>query len=186
MRLVMAAAALMLGAWAPGPAAVETAASGKVWLEVIPDPKGAPALARGVIDIDAPAPVIWKLMVDCAATRRIMPSNRGCKVLERDPKGRWDVREHIMKTPLDPTLTAVFRSEMEPNKKLTFNRVSGEMKVLSGEWRLEALPSGKTRVIHEMRMQPEMAAPGMLVRSFVKGEVSKGLANLKREAEAAA
>lgn len=174
-------------AWAPDAKAVATAASGKVWLQVTPDPQGAPALARGVIDIAAPPAVVWKLMVDCAATRRIMPSNRGCRVLEKDAKGRWDVREHIMKTPIMPALRAVFRSEVELHKRLVFKRVEGDMKVLEGEWRLESLDGGaRTRVIHEMRMQPGFSAPGALVRSFIRGEVSTGLANLRRESEAAA
>ena len=77
-------ALIMLGGWSPGPKAVATAASGKVWLDVTADPQGAPALARGVVDIAAPPAVVWKLMMDCAATRRIMPSNRGCKVVETD------------------------------------------------------------------------------------------------------
>lgn len=181
-----AALAISLGAWAPSPQAIATAASGKVWLSVTADPQGAPALARGVVDIAAPPAVVWRLMVDCAATRRIMPSNRGCKVLEQGGNGRWDVREHLMKTPLQ-MVRAVFRSDLEPQKRMVFRRVDGDMKILEGEWKLEPLDGGKrTRVTHEMRMQPGFSAPGMLVRSFVRGEVSAGLANLRRESEAAA
>ena len=179
-------ALVMLGGWSPGPNAIAGAASGKVWVDVSPDPKGAPALARGVVDIAAPPAVVWKLMMDCAATRRIMPSNRGCKVVETDPKGRWDVREHILKTPLQ-MVRSVFRSDLEPNRRMTFRRVDGDMRILEGEWTLEALDGGRrTRVSHEMRMQPGFAAPAPMVRSFLRTEVSVGLANLKRECEAAA
>ena len=72
-------------AWTPSADAVKTAQAGKVWFQVTPDPQGAPALGRAVVDIAAPPAVVWKLMVDCAATRRIMPSNRGCKVLRPIP-----------------------------------------------------------------------------------------------------
>ena len=186
LTLAACSLALMLGAWTPGPKAVATAAAGKVWLEVSPDPKGAPALARGVVDIAAPPAVVWRLMMDCAAMRRIMPSNRGCKVVEKDPMGGWDVREHLMKTPIQ-MVRAVFRSDLEPQRRMTFKRIDGDMRVLEGEWKLEPLDSGKrTRVTHEMRMQPGFAAPGVLVRSFVRGEISAGLANLRRESEAAA
>ena len=185
--LAVSASAIPAFAWTPGARALATAASGKAWIEVTPDPRGAPALARGVIDIAAPPSVVWTVMMDCAYSRRIMPSNRGCRVVERDPKGRWDTREHITKTPIMPALRAVFRSELEPHKRMTFTRAGGDMKVLNGEWRLEPLDGGKrTRVIHEMRMQPPFSAPGPLVRAFIRGEITQGLANLRRECEALA
>ena len=179
-----AAAALLLGAWSPGPKAIATAEAGKVWHDVSADPKGAAALARGVVDIDAPPSVVWRLMMDCAATQRIMPSNRGCKVLKTGDG--WDVREHMLKTPLQ-MVRSVFRSDVTPERKMVFHRVDGDMKIMEGEWRLQPLDGGKrTRVTHEMRMQPGFSAPGFMVRSFVRGEVSEGLANLRAESEAAA
>jgi len=181
--LVSAGAAL---AWTPSAEAVKTAQTGKVWFQVTPDPQGAPALGRAVVDINASPPVVWKILMDCAAARRLMPSNRGCRVLQRDPAGKWDVREHILKTPLMPNLRTVFREDLEPQKRMVITRVDGDLKIISGEWRLEPLPGGGTRVSQEMRMQPAFPAPGPMVRSFVRGEISGGLANLKREAEAAA
>lgn len=179
-----AVAALFLGAWSPGPKAVATAEAGKVWYEVNPDPAGGAQLGRAVVDIDAPPAVVWKLMTDCAAIRRIMPSNRGCRVLSRD--GASEVVEHIVKTPLMPNLRTVFRQDFTPQKRILITRVDGDLKVIGGEWRLQALPGGRSRVSQEMRMQPGFPAPGMMVRSFLRDELSEGLANLRREAEAAA
>ena len=129
---------------------------------------------------------IWRCPGNVYTNSQAEAQSRGCKVVETDPKGRWDVREHILKTPLQ-MVRSVFRSDLEPNRRMTFRRVDGDMRILEGEWTLEALDGGRrTRVSHEMRMQPGFSAPGMMVRSFVRGEVSAGLANLRRESEAAA
>jgi hypothetical protein len=85
-----------------------------------------------------------------------------------------------------PDLRTVFRQDFEPQKRIVITRVDGDMKVIEGEWRLQALPNGRSRVSQEMRMQPDFPAPGFMIRSFLKDELSGGLANLRREAEAAA
>jgi hypothetical protein len=187
-RTVAAAslALVMLGAWTPPPAATAAAESGKVWYSVIADPKGGAQIARAVVDIAAPPAVVWKLMTDCAAARRIIPSNRGCRVLEREPDGSSEVIEHILKTPLMPKVRSVFRQDLETQKRIGVTRIEGDLKVLNGEYRVQALPGGRTRVSQEIRMQPGFPAPGPMVRDFLRGEVSTGLANLRREAEAAA
>jgi hypothetical protein len=177
---VMGTAAL---AWTPTPDAIAPAQKGKVWFVVTPD-QGGVQLARGVVDINASPAVVWKVMTDCAAQRRIIPSNRGCRVLDRKPG--YEVIEHILKTPLMPNVRSVFRQDMEPQKRLVITRIEGDLKVLNGEYTLQALPGGRTRVAQEMRMQPGFPAPGPIVRDFLRGEVSTGLANLKRESEAAA
>lgn len=180
------AAALIGGpalAWTPTPEAVKTAQAGKVWYLVTPDQQGGVQLARGVVDINASPAVVWKVMTDCAAQRRIIPSNRGCRVLDRKPGS--ETIEHILKTPMS-NVRSVFRQDEEFQKRLVITRLDGDLKVLSGEYRLQALPGGGTRVSQELHMQPGFPAPGPMVRDFLRGEVSNGLANLKREAEAAA
>jgi len=185
-----AAAAIVLGsasaalAWTPTPEAIATAQKGKVWFVVKPDQQSGVQLAQAVVDINASPAVVWKVMTDCAAQRRIIPSNRGCRVLERKPG--YEVIEHILKTPLMPNVRSVFRQDEEPQKRIAITRLEGDLKVLNGEYRLQALPGGGTRVSQEMRMQPGFPAPGPMVRDFLRGEVSNGLANLKRESEAAA
>lgn len=187
----LAAAALLAtagsaGAWTPPAKAIADAEAGKVWHSVTPDQQSGVQLARAVVDIAAPPAVVWKLMTDCAAARRIIPSNRGCRVLEREAGGRSEVIEHILKTPLMPKVRSVFRQDLETQKRIGITRIEGDLKVLQGEYRVQALPGGRTRVSQEIRMQPGFAAPGPMVRDFLRGEVSTGLANLRREAEAAA
>ncbi len=181
---VASLAVIMLGGWAPPPAAITAAEAGQVWHSVVADKQAGVQLARAVVDINAPPAVVWKIMTDCASARRIIPSNRGCRVLERKPGS--EVVEHILKTPLNPKVRSVFRQDLETNKRIGVTRIEGDLKVLQGEYRLQALPGGRTRVTQEMRMQPGFSAPGPLVRSFLRDEVSVGFANLRRDAEAAA
>jgi len=155
-----ATAAILLGGWAPTPSAVASAEAGKVWLDVRADPNSSAQRGRAVVDIDAPPSVVWKLMTDCAAIRRIMPSNRGCKVVSR--KGNSEVVEQIINTPIMPDLRTVFRQDFEHQKRIVITRVDGDLKVINGEWRLDALPGGRSRVSQEMRMQPGFPAPGFM------------------------
>lgn len=161
----------------------EAKAPAGVQLDVTKDPAGADALVVGTVEINAPPAKVWKLLTDCAAIRRMTPSTRVCSITGRDPAGRWDVREQVIKVPLEPDMRTVLRSELSPERQITFRQVEGDMKLMEGEWRLEALNGGAaTRVSYRLRLTPACGAP-MLVRSFLRRESAQGLANLRTESE---
>ena len=64
-------------------------------VEVSPDPDVASGLIRGVVDIPAPPQAVWAVLVDCDLAPRMVRRLKSCRIVERDPAGGWDVREHI-------------------------------------------------------------------------------------------
>jgi len=181
MRRAVIAACLLFAA----PAA--QARESHIRVEVLPDPAGSSGLIRGVVEIDAPPEIVWKVVVDCELAPRMVRSLKSCRVLERDPAGRWDVREHISRTGLLPSIRSVFRSDYDPPRRIHFYRVGGELKLLDGEWRLIALEGGRrTRVLYENRAATPFAVPGPIARMVLRKDVPEALAALRREAEARA
>ena len=172
MRSALLIAALMLA----------LAAREGVRVEVSAAPDGASGLIRGVVDIPAPPEAVWAVLVDCDLAPRMVRSLRSCRILERDPAGRWDVREHVSRGGLIPSVRSVFRSEYEPPWRIRLRRAGGDLKVLEGEWRLLPLSDGGTRVFYESRASAPFAVPAPLARMVLRRDVPDALVALRREA----
>ena len=84
---------------------------GRPWVEVRPDADGHSGQVRAAIDIAAPKEAIWALMLDCDAALRMVANLKSCRVLERDPQGRWDVREQVSRGAFLPSVKSVYRSD---------------------------------------------------------------------------
>ena len=156
-------------------------------VQVTADSGGAAGLIRGSVDIDAPPSVVWKVMVDPSSTARLMANTKSCRVVERDPAGRWDVREQVSKGGLLPSVRTVIRSDYQPYSRVRFHRVDGDIKVLEGEWRLTPLDGGaRTHVDYESRVASPFPAPGPLVRAVLRKDMPRTLANLRDASQAQA
>ena len=80
---------------------------------------GSAGVIRAAMDVAAPPAVVWRVLSDCAAAPRYMPRLLSCKTLERDPAGKWDVREHRLEgNALKPVMRNVFRTTLEPPRRL--------------------------------------------------------------------
>ena len=182
-------AALILGspafAWTPDEVSSKRLAQGQPYLEVTPDPAGSSGLVRAGIEIAATPERVWAVMLDCALAKRMVTNLRSCRVLERDPRGRWDVREQISAPPFFPTIRVIIRADYDPPHGYRFRRSGGDLPVLEGEWRLEPLDGGRrTRVLYESRATLPFSAPGTVARLFLRHEVAQALIGLRRESQA--
>src|SRR5438270_6953975 len=91
-------------------AAAEAAlAHGRPYVEVQRSADGASGRIRAVIEIDAPQQTVWRLMTDCGLAPRLVPDLKSCRIVERDPKGLWDVREQVSEGPFLPSVRTVYR-----------------------------------------------------------------------------
>ncbi len=191
MKLAVHAAILMAAivastssalAWAPDPGVERTLAQGKAWAEVLPDTEGA-GLIHAAIDIAAPPRTVWAVLTDCRLAAKLVSTVTRCKVVQADPQARWDVRDQVTRGGLFfPALRNVFRSDYQPYSLIRFHRVSGDLKIEEGEWRLEPLDGGAgTRVIYTNRVAVNLIAPAFIVRAGIRRDTPKVLMNLRRE-----
>jgi carbon monoxide dehydrogenase subunit G len=170
-------ASLLLGAGVAGEA--------PPWVEVTAGGAGAAGRIRASVDIDAPPSVVWAVIIDPANAARLMAGARSCRVVERDPAGRWDVREQISKGGLLPGVRTVLRSDYWPDALIRFHQIGGDFKVLEGQWRLTPLDAGaRTRVEYDSRVASPYPAPGPLVRAVLRRDMPQTLVNLREASEA--
>ena len=155
-------------------------------VSVTADPTGDGGRIQAQIRIAARPEMVWAVMMDCATSLRIVAGLKDCKILKRDPAGKWDIREHTIKRALLlPTVRSVFRSDYEPVSGIRFSRVEGDLKKLQGSWRLVPLNGGTaTDVIYNADVDPGVPLPGVLLRSAIKSDVADVLSALQRETEA--
>ncbi len=185
--LPVAAVALVVAALAAGASGPARAgASGPPpTIEVKPDSQGASGEVRASIEIAAPPAEVWTVLIDCAAVPRLMVNVHSCRVLDRDPAGRWDVREHVTNASLLPAVRTVLRSDYDAPHSLRFHRIEGDFRVLEGSWTLEPLDGGtRTRVTYESRMTAPFAVPNFIVRAVLRRDLPQTLVNLRTACEA--
>jgi hypothetical protein len=185
--LLLAVPASAAAAWTPAPGAVAQMQAGRPYVDVTADPNGGTGLIRAGIEVAAPREVVWSVITDCDLAPRMVASLKSCRILDADPAGRWDVREHVSRPRVLPPVRSVFRSEYQRPGRITFRRAGGELRVLEGEWRLEPLRGGTaTRVLYEQRAALPYTIPGGLLRMGMRRDVPEALLALRREAEARA
>jgi uncharacterized protein YndB with AHSA1/START domain len=172
-------------AWEPSAETAEALSRGRIFLEVKPDPDGASGRIRAAIDVAAPPEAVWRVLVDCDLAPRMVRTLKSCRVLDRDPLGHWDVREHVSKPVLFvPPMRSVFRSDYDPPHGFSLHRTGGDLTVLEGSWRLIPLDGGRrTRVIYESRAAAPFAVPGALARIVLREQAAAALTALRRECQ---
>jgi hypothetical protein len=84
------------------------------------EPGGAAGTVRGSVEIAASPSIVFAVMTDCAKALRIVRGLKSCRVLQRDPEGRWDVREHRVSWSVLPSVRNVFRSDYVPDRSIRF------------------------------------------------------------------
>lgn len=179
----LAAAAAPAQAFSLSPAAEATLEHGRPYVEI--HPQGAEGVMDAAIDIAAPPQVVFAVIADCDLAPKMVESLKSCRVLDRDPAGRWDVREEISKMTFMPSVRNVYRSDYDPPRSVRFHRVDGDLRVFEGEWRIE--PHGASvRVFYENRVSAALHVPGPVVRAALRIEVPRALLALRREAQARA
>jgi uncharacterized protein YndB with AHSA1/START domain len=166
-----------------GPAEDARLERGETLVQVHVDEAEDAAAVAAAIDIRAAPEVVWAVMTDCERAPRFVPDLVSCRVLERDPAGAWDVREHMIDWAwFMPTIRNVFRSDYEPNRRLRFKRIAGDLMRSEGEWRLEPRDGGKATRLHYMALiAPSSLVPPSMALSSVRSDVPKVLEALRRE-----
>ena len=158
---------------------------GRPYVEVTRGPDGSSGVIRAAIDVAAPQAAVWSAMTDCDLAPRMVANLKSCRILDRDPQGRWDIREEVTRSGFTPSVRTVYREDFDPPRQMSFHRTGGDLKVLEGEWRLQ--PHGdQVRVTYEARVAAPFAVPGWIARLALRHDVPMALLALRREAVARA
>ena len=168
-------------AWTPNQAAPDGA-----FAEVLPGTAGrSSAVIHAFVDIAAPPDRVWELVADCAWAPKLVRFIRTCAVVDKDPAGAWDVREHgiVYGFPV-PRMRTVFRSEYDTGHGIRFHCLpGGELNVCDGQWRLEPSTDGLgVRVIYENSLIVPVSVPAAMMRSRLRRDVLGGLKALRKTA----
>jgi uncharacterized membrane protein len=157
----------------------------EVFVTVVPDSAGADGRVEAVIEIAASTAQVWAVMLDCARAPNFMPALKSCTVLQADPNGDWDIREHrVSWIALLPDTRSVFRSQYVEYKSISFSRVDGDFQILEGSWQLQPIDDGaRTRLSYRARIGIALPIPAFLLRSALESDVPKFLKALRTEIE---
>jgi ribosome-associated toxin RatA of RatAB toxin-antitoxin module len=133
------------------------------------------------IDIRAPASIVWRVMLDCARAPNYVPGLESCAILERAYDGLSDVREHRIRwIALLRTLRLRFRSTYDPERKISVERIEGDLAEMRGSWTLE--PRGAyTRLHYDFHIAPRTPLPSGLIRAGMMRDAPKVLEAVRSE-----
>ena len=120
-------------------------------------------------DIDAPLATVWAVVEDVASAPQWQGGMDTMDVRERDAQGRAELCETA--TDVGPrTVRSTVPFEYEPQHRLTWTQVKGDLKHVVGSWELEDLGEGRTRATYSLTGDPGRIL-GMLTRGPVADKV---------------
>lgn len=184
LLLVLLAAVAMattVRAEQPGAAEQDALSNGHPYVDVQADPDVEGGMIRAAVDIAAPPAVVFSVITDCDLAPQMVSSLKSCRIVERDPAGRWDVREQISKMGfLLPSIRNVYRSEYYPPGYIRFWRVGGDLRIYQGFWRIEPVADG-SRVTYQSRVSTPFFVPLAFAKPSLRRQVSQALLALRRE-----
>lgn len=146
--------------------------------------KGDVVHVKASIRIKASPETVWEILSDCARAPQLIPHLQSCRIVERDPRGRWDIREHVINPPLLPTMRTLVRNEFITSKRLSFRLLSGDMKVSDGAWTLR--PEGPETILnYDAHIAPHFAAPQFLVANSISNDFPRMLRAIAKASSSA-
>lgn len=183
--------ASVLGLWLAGqlatvqltPPQLASLQKGGVVLDVQRDPGGTSGSVEAVIDIPAPAALVWSTMLDCAHAKDFVPDLVSCQIISRDPAGAWEVREHIVDPGwLLPNIRSRFRADYVVDQEMRFQQVEGDFEVMEGRWDLTPIADGAaTRLTYHAHLKPRMWVPDFIVQHIIESNAPDALRALRDE-----
>jgi hypothetical protein len=185
VRSSILAAALMLTL--AGPAFADMAGDaeqhGDIDVAVTLDSTAQSGRASATVRIHADRPTVWSLLTSCTDAVKLVPGLVDCAVVRTAPDRSWQLIRHVVDYSwYVPRLTFVFRADYLYPKRITIERESGDLKVLTGAWDLEQ--DGDFTVAHySLALAPGFWVPHWLVKVALRRDLPKMLRALRSLAE---
>ena len=139
--------------------------------------------ASATVRIHADRRIVWSLLTSCTETVKFVPGLVDCSVVRTAPDHSWQlIRNVIDYSWYLPRLTFVFRADYRYPERISIERVSGDLKVLTGAWDLEQ--DGDFTIAHySLALAPGVWVPHWLVTVALRHDLPKMLRALRSLAE---
>jgi ribosome-associated toxin RatA of RatAB toxin-antitoxin module len=174
IKLVLALLALSIGA-------ASAAAQSGPTLKLGRDEARDAMTVDAAIEIAAPPATVWAVVADCARAAKYVPNMESCRVVKREAKGA-DIRETVMNYPMIPRIRTLTRMDLEPNKRMAFKLIEGDMRVAEGGWRLEPRDNGKaTQLRYHSVFALGFFVPQFMLRQTAEADVPAMMKAIERE-----
>ncbi len=168
------------------PAEQQSISAGKIVVRANLDSSQRRGTVRAAVRIEAPPEVVFRTLTHCADALEYVPHLEQCRVRDQAADGSWVVVEQVIDFGwYTPKIRWVFRSEIEPNRRVTFRQVSGDFKANEGVWEFEPADDGATTVLlYQAFVDPPGFVPNWLARSTFRRELPQMLTGLRQRCEA--
>jgi carbon monoxide dehydrogenase subunit G len=123
-------------------------------------------------EIDAPIEAVWAIVADVEGAAGWQRGLNELVALARDGEDRATRCDSVTDMKVK-VFEARLRFDYEPPARLGWVQERGDLKSLSGSWRLEDLGDGRTRAEYAID-----ADPGVLLSRFIKGALEQKLRGL--------
>jgi ribosome-associated toxin RatA of RatAB toxin-antitoxin module len=125
------------------------------------------SLISGESTAEVPASIerCWSIVEDLSRAPEWQQGLRSVTVVERDSEGRPLVCDTVIDAKFREVRCRV-RCSFDPPRRMTFERISGEVPELRGSWELESLGAERTRAVYALSVDPGRV--GLLARPLEK------------------
>jgi ribosome-associated toxin RatA of RatAB toxin-antitoxin module len=107
----------------------------------------------------------WSVVEDLSRAPEWQQGLSSVTVVERDPEGRPLVCDTVIDAKFRQVGCRV-RCSFEPPRRMSFERISGDIPALRGSWELESLGPERTRAVYALAVDPGKV--GLLARPLEK------------------
>jgi ribosome-associated toxin RatA of RatAB toxin-antitoxin module len=125
------------------------------------------SLISGESSGEVPASIerCWSVVEDLSRAPEWQQGLSSVTVVERDPEGRPLVCDTVIDAKFREVRCRV-RCSFEPPRRMSFERISGDVHELRGSWELESLGPERTRAVYALAVDPGKV--GLLARPLEK------------------
>lgn len=130
--------------------------------------------AAAAILVEAPPTAVWKVIADKEAAPEYIESLESATIIEDNAE--YQLIEQVMKLGPLPRVTYVVKHTPLPPHTVQFERHSGDLKSISGFWKMLPVDGGKKcLVVYRLALKPGFLVPNFVMRNALKKSLPDAL-----------
>jgi len=141
--------------------------AGDMVVEAVKRPDGIPGL-RAAFAVAAPRERIWAVLLDYANFLKIFPDIHDMRVLTQDQQGAQV--EYWVNAIVSKYHYVLYRHYDEPGRRLSWTRVTGDLKRMEGSWEIHETPRSD---VHMLVYESYIDIGGVIPKALVRMEARR-------------